>query len=48
MDAVKLKRELDTLDALEKRIKQTVKPSQVLLREIEKKRHELLNPVEQK
>lgn len=39
-------RELKALDSLEKRVKQTVNPSQVLLREIQKKRDELLNPKE--
>lgn len=45
-NAARLKRELEDLDKLEQRVKQTVAPSQVLLREIEKKRHELLNPSE--
>lgn len=44
MDAAKVKRELDSLDALEKRVKQQAKPSDVLLREIAKRRDELLNP----
>lgn len=45
MDALKVKRELDALDALEKRVKGYADPSPVLLREIDKKRKELLNPV---
>ena len=48
MDAAKLKRELDSLDQLEKRVRATVKPSEILLREIAKKRDELLNPKEVK
>lgn len=39
-------RRLKNLDALEIRVKQTVNPSKILLAEIHKQRHELLNPPE--
>lgn len=39
-------RELKSLDELEKRCRQMVHPSVVLLREIDKRREALLNPVD--
>lgn len=45
MDAAAINRKLKEIDALEKRIRQTVNPSQVLLRQIEEERKQLLNPV---
>lgn len=44
MDAVSINRKVKELDALEKRIRQTVNPSSVLLAQIKKERDELLNP----
>lgn len=44
MNLVKIDREIKALEALRTRVTQTVNPSQVLLREIDKKLHELLNP----
>lgn len=48
MDLLKVSRELKELDAMEKRIRQTVNPSKVLLKQIEERREELLHPKEQK
>lgn len=48
MEAAAINRKLKELDALEKRLRQTVNPSQVLLLQIKKEREELLNPKEQK
>lgn len=42
MDAMKIMRELNALDALEKRINQTVNPSQILLEQIRIKRQNLI------
>lgn len=47
MDVMKLKRELDALDALERRMRNLVSPSEVLLKEITRKRDELLYPEKQ-
>lgn len=47
MNVVKLERELKALDSLERRVRQTVNPSQHLLREIEKRRVELMQPKEE-
>lgn len=46
MNVVKLERELKALDSLERRVRAQVNPSQVLLREIEKRRAELMGPVD--
>lgn len=46
MDAVSINRKLKELDALEKRLRQTVNPSKILLEQIAKEKQELLNPKE--
>lgn len=46
MDASAINRKLKELDALEKRLRQTVNPSTVLLKQIENERQALLNPKE--
>lgn len=48
MDASKVIRQLKDLDTLEKRIKQTVNPSKILLQQIAAKRNELLGSEEKK
>lgn len=48
MDASAINRKLKELDALEKRLRQTVNPSQVLLKQIDDERKALLNPQEKK
>lgn len=48
MDASTINRKLKELDALEKRLRQTVNPSQVLLKQVQEERHALLNPQEKK
>lgn len=48
MDASAINRKLKELDALEKRLRQTVNPSMVLLKQIAEERQALLNPKEQK
>lgn len=46
MDASSINRKLKELDALEKRVRQSVNPSQILLANIKREREELLNPKE--
>lgn len=48
MDASAVLRRVKELDALEKRLRQTVNPSQVLLKQIHEERNALLNPQEKK
>nr|AVQ10156.1 hypothetical protein [Gokushovirinae environmental samples] len=48
MDASTINRKLKELDALEKRLRQSVNPSQVLLKQIDDERKALLNPQEKK
>lgn len=48
MDASAIMRKVKELDALEKRLRQTVNPSQVLLKQIQEERNNLLNPQEKK
>lgn len=44
MDASGINRKLKDLDELEKRVRQTVSPSQLLLKQIAEERENLLNP----
>lgn len=44
MNLQAIRRKLDDLAKLEARVKQTVNPSAILLKEIQKQRDELLNP----
>lgn len=48
MDASAINRKLKELDALEKRLRQTVNPSQILLKQVQEERNALLNPQEKK
>lgn len=48
LDASAINRKLKELDALEKRLRQTVNPSAVLLKQIADERAALLNPKESK
>lgn len=44
MEAAGINRKLKELDSLEKRLKQQVNPSQILLKQIQEERAALLNP----
>lgn len=46
MEAASINRKLKEIDALEKRLRQTVNPSQVLLKQLAQERDALLNPKE--
>lgn len=48
MDLTAANRKLKELDALEKRVRQSVNPSKILLRQIDEQRSEILNPKEPK